>query len=275
MGKQSFLKKFVFNKNTVTVIGVAIIIGVLYFGYNYRINQKVKFVKVPYATQNIDPRTEIIDEMIGETEIPGSMLDGNILTTKEEILNKYSNYNTMIPSGSLFYQSAVVAKEDLPDANWVNVPDCNTVVSLSVNSELTMGNSIYPGNYIDIYYKSTDEEGKTIYVDFIKNIKVLGVKDASGNNVFDKSADLEETAYLLFAVDEYTHLLLTRAQDLGGTFNIVQIAGSFDSPNMADIEIDEWLETEINNRSVILQGQPNSIEEAKQKCEDSKLKKNR
>lgn len=265
MGKQSFFKKFIFNKNTVTILGVAAIIAILYFGYNYRINQKVKMIKVPYAIQNIDPRTQITQEMLGETEIPQSMLDGSILVTADQIVDKYSNYNTMIPSGSIFYKNAVVEKSDLPDATWTNVPQCHTVVSLPVTSDLAMGNSIFPGYYINIYYKGKDESGKTIYTDFIKNIQVLAVKDSSGNNVFDKSSDLEETAYLLFAVPEYIHLLLTRAKDLGGEFDIVQVAGSYDAESQ-DIEINAYIENLINSNSVILPDQPNSIEESLKMC---------
>ena len=40
MGNLSFkLKKFLQNKNTVTIIGTVLIVAILYIGYNYRIKQ--------------------------------------------------------------------------------------------------------------------------------------------------------------------------------------------------------------------------------------------
>ena len=41
MNLSSSLKKFVSNKNTITIIGVVLCIIILYWGYNFRINQKV------------------------------------------------------------------------------------------------------------------------------------------------------------------------------------------------------------------------------------------
>ena len=58
------LKKFLGNKNTVTILGVILCIAILWFGYNFRINQKVSLTRVPYANQTIQPRTKITNEMI-------------------------------------------------------------------------------------------------------------------------------------------------------------------------------------------------------------------
>lgn len=43
------LKKFLTNKNTVTVVGVVLAIVILYVGYNMRINQAITPVTVPSA----------------------------------------------------------------------------------------------------------------------------------------------------------------------------------------------------------------------------------
>jgi hypothetical protein len=51
------IKKFLANKNTVTILGVVAAILILYFGYNYRINQAIKPQRVPYAKITIQPRT--------------------------------------------------------------------------------------------------------------------------------------------------------------------------------------------------------------------------
>ena len=63
------MKKFLGNKNTVTIIGVVLCLFILYFGYNYRINQKVVTARLPYANQTIQPRTEITADMIKAAEV--------------------------------------------------------------------------------------------------------------------------------------------------------------------------------------------------------------
>ena len=45
------IKKILSNKNTVTILGVLLGIVVLYFAYNWRVNQAISPVRVPYAVQ--------------------------------------------------------------------------------------------------------------------------------------------------------------------------------------------------------------------------------
>ena len=109
------MKKFLGNKNTVTILGVILCLVILYIGYNYRINSKVELVQVPYAKETIQPRTYITQSMIGTMNVPKSFLVGKYYTRTENIVGKYSNYNTIIAEGSLFYTDLVVSNEDLPD----------------------------------------------------------------------------------------------------------------------------------------------------------------
>ena len=205
------MKKFLGNKNTVTILGVILCLVILYIGYNYRINSKVELVSVPYAKQTIQPRTYITNDMIGTMNVPKSFLVGNYYTTTKSIIGKYSNYNTMIAKGSLFYTDLVVDEKDLPDSAFSDVPEGYTVIIYPVNIYSTYANSMAPGSYINIYYKSLNDDGEVMFGKFISNIEVLDVKDASGQHVFENSEDTRTPAYMLFAVPEETHLLLRKA----------------------------------------------------------------
>ena len=63
------LKRFLSNKNTVTIIGIVLGIVVLYIGYNMRVKQAINPVKVPFAKEEIASRTLITEDMIGFIEI--------------------------------------------------------------------------------------------------------------------------------------------------------------------------------------------------------------
>ena len=71
-------KKFLQNKNTVTVVGVIAAIVVLYFAYTMRINSAINPVVVPYATQQIPSGTQITEAMVSTREVPPAMLQGTI-----------------------------------------------------------------------------------------------------------------------------------------------------------------------------------------------------
>lgn len=205
------MKKFLGNKNTVTILGVILCLIILYIGYNYRINSKVELVQVPYAKETIQPRTYITQSMIGTMNVPKSFLVGKYYTRTENIVGKYSNYNTIIAEGSLFYTDLVVSKENLPDSAFQDVPEGYTVINYPVTIASTYANSMAPGSYINIYYKSLNDNDEIMFGKFISNIKVLDVKDSSGQHVFENSEETRTPAYMLFAVPEETHLLLRKA----------------------------------------------------------------
>ena len=109
----SGIKKFLQNKNTVTVFGVILAILILYFAYNWRVNKAVNPINVPYATQDISPGTQITADMVGIRAVPPSMLEGEVLTNQGQVIDKYSSADTVIPKGNLFYERTVVEKEQL------------------------------------------------------------------------------------------------------------------------------------------------------------------
>ena len=49
------LKKFLSNKNTITILGVLIGVVVLYVGYNWRVTKSIQPVSVPISATTISP----------------------------------------------------------------------------------------------------------------------------------------------------------------------------------------------------------------------------
>ena len=212
MGNLSFkLKKFLQNKNTVTIIGTVLIVAILYIGYNYRIKQVTTPVKVPVATIDIQPRTKITEDMIEYVEALPAMVNSSTIKDVKYIVGKWSNYNTMIPKGSLFYNKTIVSSDELPDSAFVNIPSGYTAYNLPVTTKTTYGNSIFPNNYIDIYLKVLDADGKPTVGKLIENVKVLAVKDKNGRHVFENSDEERTPAVIIFALPEDMHLLLREA----------------------------------------------------------------
>lgn len=217
------LKRFISNKNTVTILCVIAGVAVLLIGYNYRVSQAVKPVEIPYALDRLAPKQEVSDASVGTIKVSQAFVDQNpdLFTNVYQIKNQrenpwYVNYDTVIPAGGLFYESSIVKKDQLPDTAFDKIPDNSTVFSLSVNSHSTYGNSIMPGNFIDLYVKATDENGKIIFAKFIESIKVLAVRDAAGEDVFADSQNPKSSSELLFAVQNDLFMLLSEATFVGG-----------------------------------------------------------
>ena len=107
------IKKFLTNKNTVTVVGVILAVIVLYVGYNIRVKQATNPVTVAYAKQTISPGIQITEDMVGTTEVPPAMIKGSIIGNVSSVVGKYSADDSVIPEGSLFYSRSVVEKEQI------------------------------------------------------------------------------------------------------------------------------------------------------------------
>lgn len=213
------IKRFLGNKNTVTIIGVILGIIVLYIGYNYRVKQATTPVTVPYAKQEISSRTLITSEMIGYMEVSSSVVNSstNLITSAGELINHYVAFGTTIPANSMFYKSQVLTSDEMPDSAFADIPDGFTIFSLSVDQHTTYGNSIYPGNYIDLYFKGVDETEKIMFGKLIESIEVLAVKDSNGNHVFETTVETRTPAELLFAVPDDMYLLLMKAGYITGS----------------------------------------------------------
>lgn len=256
------LKKFLSNKNTVTVVGVVVAVLVLYIAYNMRVQAAVNPIAVPYATQQINPGTQITSEMVGTMEVPPSMLEGDVIRNQADVIDKYSNADTLIPEGSLFYSRQVVEKEQLPANIILDYPKGYVLYNMPVDIESTYGNSIYPGNYIDIYLRitrkqvegdvatSADERELMQYGKFLENVKVLAVKDSSGQPVFSNLDEQRTPAMIVFALPEEYYILLKKASYLQSYDSELvpvptneSLQDKPDDLEMSSDSLREWIET--------------------------------
>ena len=212
------VKRFLANKNTVTILGVLLAILVLYIGYNYRVRQATTPVTVPYAKEELSSRTLITSDMIGYMEVSSSVVRSsqNLITNASQIIGNYVSYGTTIPANSMFYKSQILTSDELPDSAFESIPDGYTIYSLSVNLHSTYGNSIYPGNYIDLYFKGVDDNKLLMFGKFIESIEVLAVKDSQGNHVFETTVESRTPSELLFAVPNDMYELLMKAGYING-----------------------------------------------------------
>lgn len=203
----SKLKRMIKSKGFVTSVCAILAVMVLIIGYNIRINNATQPVKVPVATRRLTARHLITEEDIRYVDVPSGALSGDYYPRMEYVIGHYVNYDTTIQEGSLFYRGAVVSKEELPDEALLNVPEGETLYYLTVNMLTSFTNSILPGRYIDIYI-STKEDNKALVGKFLENIKVLQVKTADGQNVFDDSEDSRVPYVIMFSLPEDQHLLM-------------------------------------------------------------------
>ena len=237
------------NKTVVTILAGIICVVILAFAYNNRVSKKIDSVDVFVAKVDLAAREQITAEKITKIKVAASALTKNVIRNEDNIKNKYVNYNTKIPEGSFFYANAVVDWSSMPDAAWGEIQDDHTVFSLPVDNQKTFGNSIYPGDKIDIYYKTND--GSLVYGPLITGIEVLAVKDSAGYHINQKTASQKDAVALIFDVSEEMFLLLKKAYYLDGGSSLVPVPrnSTYSNTESETVVSSEYLKNLINNRS--------------------------
>lgn len=237
---------FLKNKNTVTILGGLLCIIILYVGYTVRINQELEMVNVYVAVNTIQPRTKITSDMIKISQIPAKLVTSNMQTNYNEIIDRYSNYNTIIAKNSYIYKELLIKEEDLPDAMLYNVPEGQRIYSMPVTSSSTYGNSMMPGSFVDVFVKLVTSNGKIVYGQFLDNVNILAVKDSAGNNVFESSDSSRTPAYMYFALPEAKFLLFSALNFVSAEYTAYEIEVKL-IPNDVKYNSDNALATEVTS----------------------------
>ncbi len=248
----NFIKNMLHKKGIISIIAAVVCIIIVAIAYNWRVNQVIKAVSVPYAVNELKAREEIKAEDVGSIKVASAMLTENVIRNNNEVVGKFVNYNTKIPKGSLFYTSAVVEWKDMPDSAWSDISDGNTVVSLPVSGLVMFRNAIYPGAVIDLYYQTYDD--KLVYGKLIENIKVIAVKDENGNHIFDKTPTQTGASAIIFSVNEDLNILLRKASYLSGT--IVPVLRNSEYSNNQDgmtLVSSQYIRALIEEQTVMLE----------------------
>jgi len=210
------LKRFFTNKNVVTVIGVLVVLLILFFGYTSSIKKQTNPLRIPVANKKINAQTQITNKDVKYIEVASSMVSPNVIRTSNAIIGKYTNLNVTVPEGSVFYKEWIVDAKDIP-GNWIEQLDYEAGelgYYMDVNVENTLGNSVLPNTYIDIYMKASDENGTTMFGKLLKNIKVLVVHNSAGKNIFKDAAKVGTPSKIGFAVSQDLYILLKKAEYL-------------------------------------------------------------
>ena len=212
------LNKFLRNKNTVTIMGIILIVFLLFIGFNVTINQTVNPISVPVAKTTIPAQTKITGDMLQIKKISKVSLTDNVVRNASLIVGKYTNINVTIPTGSMIYAEWLANEDEIP-GNWIEKIDISKgdeAYYYHVDMESTFGNSILPDSYIDIYMSAPDANGNIMYGKLFSSIKVLAVHDSNGKNVFADPANIGSPSYLAFGLARDNYKLLKRAEYLTG-----------------------------------------------------------
>lgn len=230
----------------------------------FTIDAEVNAVPVVYSKQEIPARTEITEDMITIREVPSDAVPPNAVTDPSKIIGKWTVTGFGVSKNSLLYNDKILAKEQLPDSPILSLEENEVAFPLLVDLETSLGNSIIPNTKVDLYFRSTKEQGSEEPVKYGalgKNLRVVAVKDAQASNVFKNEGEQEKddknqtstepslASIYIFAVPSELNILLNKAQLKGDVVPVVTDKAYSPAPNdeeLSNEEIIEYINGELN-----------------------------
>lgn len=216
------LKRFLANKNTISIIGIIVGIIVIYMAYNWRVQSAIDPITIPMANETLRGGTEIDnpDRQITMVRINRSAVNasGNIIRERNQVVGQFVREGTTIPAGSFFYRGQLVPAPERPELILNLRPDHALFYLPLRDLQASYGNSIMPGDIIDIFL-SADRGGnvdqRILFGKFISSIRVLAVLDRDQRDVFS-SASNAIPSFLVFELDNEMFLLFQAASRIRG-----------------------------------------------------------
>ncbi len=211
------------SRELVTILGVLAIVAILYITYAYQLNKNLEIInRIPVAKEKIAAGTKITSDHLQYIDVPASTLRTvDAITSAQDIIGKYVNYDTIIPANSFFYEEALSATDTAPNSIFKDLVEQDAAIMIGVDLEKTYGNSIMPGDVVDIYADAinTNSKGVVEYITgpLVTGAKVLAVLDSTGANVFANHENKLYPSYFVFTLNSEIIKLIRKAQKLSGS----------------------------------------------------------
>ena len=144
---------------------------------------------------------------------------------------------------------------------------------MGVNIASTLGNSVLPNSYIDIYMKANDENGTPMFGKLMKNVKVLVVHDGSGKDIFADASKIGSPVKIGFAVNPDMYILLKKVEYL--KVDLIIAPRGVTVPTKDEIIVtSETLRDYIDAQTTTIEEDVILEEELEQPTEDATLENN-
>ena len=226
------IKRMLANKNTLTILGVLAGVIAIYFVYDNRVKSATTLISVYYVKENVASNTQLTEDIIDRVQVNSSLTKkykglvtnlGQIqVMNGKETEFYYVNYDHSLVAGQLLSTEDLVAPANkLPNKTY-NLDENLKQFDVSVDLDLTQGNSIAPGNSVDLWVLGKDENKDIIFGRFVENLEVIDVVDSNWITTAGNESGVPK--FLITAVDEETWLLLKKSERLDGfDFKLVPV----------------------------------------------------
>ena len=186
------------------------------------VKRSIDYVEVPIAAKNIQSRTKIDESFIRIQKVPSALIEDNMITDKNDIIDRWVKYSVTLAPGSFFFQEYIEDAEGSVDYPQLMLKVGQGVASLAVDLLISAGNTLLPNQFVDIVFTSKDKRKPIISDVIFRSVRVLAVKDRNGLNMDDPKSQ-KVPAVVLLALNQEDIPPFIHAQILGDIDLIIKV----------------------------------------------------
>lgn len=194
--------------------------------FDVAVKNSVDYIEIPVAAVLITPRTKISESHIRMERVPSAMVSDSIHKSIDDIVDLWVKYSVTLAPGSFFYHEYVEVAENVGDHPQLMLEHGQGVASLAVDLLTSAGNTLLPGQYVDIVFTSKDKRKPIVSDVIFRSVRVLAVKDRNGLDMSDPKSQ-KIPAVALLALNQQDIPLFLHAQIFGDIDLIIRLTNDF------------------------------------------------
>lgn len=251
----------------ISLLGAVILMGAIAGYQKWTVKKEIDLQTVVYTVKDIPQGTQITKDMVREYQVPGRTIPPNAVRSVKEVIGKYTAPGFGLSTNSLVFKDKLLDKSQLPNIATLDLKENEETFSLLVDIEGSLGNSILPGDHVNLIFRTmVTETGnggqiikKPVYGTIAANVRVTAAKDANASDVFNgneftqNNDDVQQkkrplTKLYVFAVTPEQNEILNKAKMLGEVLPIVSKYHPEDGETeLGQQEVINWINTHSVN----------------------------
>lgn len=201
------------NKKAMSYLGLGSLLLINILGFKIAVDKSIDLVDVVVAKEVIRPRTKISEDMIEVKQVPRVYLNENILQSKDDVIGKYTEIESIIPKGGFIDNTMIFDELDLPDFPSLKLKENQNVFSLPTDLVKSSGNSLTNNQRVDLHVTIPVKKENPISDILLRSVRIINVVDRKGNDM--RESDSKVPSVINLAINEEYISLLKTASEIG------------------------------------------------------------
>lgn len=176
------------KKKSILVLSIGMILVLNISGSMIAIHALTKTVEVIVVSETLGPRSMIESKHVSVISMPKNTVPTNVFLDESDVVGKFVSFDASLYRGMFFFVDAIESIDTVNDAPLLRLKEGQVAVSIGVDVLKSIGNTLLPGQYVDLVHTFVIRNGNPIVDTIFNDVRVLAIKDRYGLDMSDSKS---------------------------------------------------------------------------------------